>query len=186
MDTYLQLECFDPADPATSKAREDFDAGYAAGLAAGHGAAKAEADHLNQAMAQSVAAIRYTYQQARQDIMSSLPRLMTDLAETVLPFCVRHGFAAQITDMILTRLHPGQGDTICLYVHPDQVNALTATTATLEGNIAVMPDPTLTPQSAWIRQAQEEIYLDMDQLLAEIAELLSNITASNQGHTDHG
>lgn len=180
METLLQLESFDGTGTDIAGTNLAYQAGFAAGFAEGQETAKAESDHLKHQVVQSLTGIVVTYQQARQDVMAALSGLMTELAETVLPHCVAQGFTSQIADLLLTRFMQPGSDLICVHVHPDNVDSLLATTAMLGDGIAVTADKTLALHAAWIRQAPYEIHVDMDQHLAHIGDLLSNIALEKQ------
>ena len=182
----LSFERFDQAAVTDHGPSQDFHDGYALGLVAGQDAARAEADQLRRDVAQSLNAIACTYDVARGDVLASFDRLMMALTATVLPHCVAHGFGQQITDLVVNRFADDIGAEITIHVHPDQVASVQNAVSAAAGSFKVTADPTLSPFAAWIGRAQDEIYLDLDQMLADITQLLSNVSTQNQRMTPHG
>ena len=186
MQAMLALESFaddPPPDPGLAAA---YDAGFRAGVAQGRQDAMQEGTGLQAELVQNLSDLAFTYQEARQDIMQSLDPLVRALIHSVLPHCVKTGFADQIADLVLRTCGPDCDQALTVHVHPDQCAAVTAATLPIASLVHVCEDPCLTPQAAWIGQAGAEIQIDMDRHLAAITALLANLSASENRITPHG
>lgn len=186
MRAKVMLESFDPADMADPGPNRDYDDGYTAGFAAATAAADAADQRLRQDLVQTLTDMTFTYREAQQDVMDSLRGLIMALVETILPHCIAKSVTPRIVDLVIARHQANPALAITLHVHPDQLRAVQAATAEISEIVTVAMDASLTPNAAWIGQADSETYLDMDQLLTDITSAMSNLTDYDQRIIQNG
>ncbi|MDX8352886.1 hypothetical protein [Cognatiyoonia sp. IB215182] len=184
MTQLLALESFDDIEVADAVESGSFQDGYDEGHAAGLETARAEQAALTEECVQVLNAIDFTYVEARRQMLDALQPFLQDLAEKVLPHCVANGFASQIAALISDAVEQSAGAALTLHVHPAQRSAIAKAAETTAANIMVVSDPNLSPHAAWVENAGSEAFLDMDGLLASIAEILSAINITDDRNAD--
>jgi flagellar biosynthesis/type III secretory pathway protein FliH len=186
MRKFLALEEFDTADDTDQSCDQTFQDGFTAGYLAGQSAAQSAAEQLTQELVQSLTDTAFTYQEARHDVITSLAAVLAAVAAQVLPHCVAQGFDQQIAQLIHQRITENSPVPMLVHVHPSQVAALRKAIMPIAATVQVTADASLTPHAAWIGQAGSELHLDMDQLLADISDILANLTDQPDRSVENG
>ena len=181
MTVALWLEPFGDEQSATSAPSPDYERGYAEGNAAARAEALEDATRLNDQLVQTVADINFTYAEARSQVMQSLRPLFQTITVKVLPHCVENGFAGQVVDALM-QIAPSDTEGLSIYVHPNQVASVKA----VLGDVSIAADPNLTDYAAWIGHDGHETLLDVDGLLARIAETLAALHTYQEDDAQHG
>ncbi|MDX8346404.1 hypothetical protein SLH49_00245 [Cognatiyoonia sp. IB215446] len=179
MSQLLSLESFDDIEIDDAVETRSYQDGYDQGYTAGLHAALAEQAALTEECVEALSAIDMTFTEARRQLLDSLQPLLHDLSDKVLPHCVANGFADQIAALIFDTTKQNAGATLTLHVHPSQQAAIAATAQKTTANVIIKTDPSLSPHAAWLAHSGSEALLDMDGLLASIAEILKAISITD-------
>lgn len=186
MTQLLSLESFDGAaidDPSQNESYQD---GYDQGYAAGFQAAREEAAGLSEDIVQAINTIDFTYAEAQSQILGALSPLLHAVVSKVLPHCVEAGFGDQIAQLLIQAAEQEVGAAITLHVHPNQHAAVAKAAQNAPAKVIIQTDPNLSEHAAWIRRADTEALVDMDQLLTAISEILGAIDHLENRTDTHG
>ncbi|PUB11613.1 hypothetical protein [Yoonia sediminilitoris] len=186
MTSVLMLESFEAAVAVDDAIGPEYSQGYQDGLAAGTAAVQVEIGMLDDTIVQCISDIEFTYAEARAQLLCSLQPLFTTLVEKILPQCVDSGFVAQVAGILYNAAEQDTQPEITLHVHPQNVAQIANQLASLEKDVAVKPDQTLSTHAAWLLQGRVETFLDLDSLLEDITEALNTISLEQDGSEANG
>lgn len=186
MPQLLSLESFDSQRVDDSAPTASYQDGYDEGYAAGLQAANAQAAALSEDCLHALNTIDFTYAEARRQTLDALTPFLHALAHKVLPHCVENGFADQIAQILVDAAEQQASEAVTLHVHPSQNAAIAQVAEKTAANVIIHADPDLGQHSAWIKHAGTEAHLDMDALLAAIAETLRAINYLEKREDAHG
>ena len=182
----MLLESFEDHMTDPAKPPEGFEQGHAEGYAEGYAAARSEQATLQHALVQNIADLEFKYEEARGEIIKSLAPLFSMLTEKLFPQLLADGFADQIA-MILQQVASQRATTgLCLSVHPDQYDAVSATLSATSTNAMLSVDASLPANAAWVRHEQGMLRVDFDALLDEIRTILSAVEPTETRNDTHG
>lgn len=180
----LTLESFEDALTDETYPRTAFDDAYQQGFDAGRAAAEMDSATLGSALVQAINDIDFTYTEARAQLLKSLGPLFETLTATVLPHCVKTGFAGRLAEELGRAAAADTHSPIRIHIHPDQQIAVQLATEHLE--VEVHADPALGPHAAWIERGNTETQLELDRLLDRINEALGAIATPENRTTNYG
>ena len=186
MPHLLSLESFEEMPDGDTAASAEYDRGYQDGLAAGDAGARAEGAVLDDAFVQALADIDFTYAEARRQILLSLGPLFNTVVDRILPHCVDHGFAGQLAHFLGDAATADTAAPITLHLHPDTMDMVRNRLATLDLQVNLKRDPSLSPHAAWVQRGSGETCVDTDALLAEITDALGAILDPEARTVSHG
>lgn len=186
MASLLSLEAFDDKTPldagTTPEVQQSYEEGYVAGVAA----AQQSQATLSAELVQCIADLKFSYSEARAEVLGALTPLLASVTETLLPHCVTSGFAHELGLTVHQAVASGITDTISIVVHPEQRNGVEAALAEHNLGADVEQDANLTPHAAWIKHGRTESYLDLDLLLSQVTEILRAIEFTEPRTQKHG
>jgi len=186
MPRLLTLESFEDALADQQGPTADYTTGYAEGFAAGEASVRADVANLNEQFVQSVQDITFTFAEARAQILNGLAPMLQTVIAQVLPHCVETGFAGQLAELLTTAAEQDATRPLAIHLHPDSFESVAGLSDVLPKELSIQIDPALSPHAAWIAQADGEMRLDADQLLATISETLSVLNTPEDRNAFHG
>lgn len=182
----FQLESFDIASEDDSgiiaKHQESYDSGYAAGLLA----AKENASALTDEFVQCLADLEFKYDEVRSEITQSLHPFLVALVETIFPQLAEKSFILQLSQLLTNAAIESSAIAFIIATNPDRTAAVAAALTSSSVNVTVSADPNLTPNAAWVRYANHEKLIDVDQLISEIGNILEAVEMPNTRNEANG
>lgn len=182
----MQFESFDDDALQVAHAPEGYEQGFAEGYAEGLAAAKSEQTTLQQELVQNIADLEFKYQEVRGELTRSLAPLFDTLCRKLLPHLVEHGFAGQISQILMQAAAEHSASKFTLAIHPDQHDAVASALEASPINVMLMTDQELTRNEAWARWGQETLHVDLDQMLDDIRLILSAADFKETRTKPHG
>lgn len=181
----LRLETFtDLPDPAAAAAEASladearlagFDAGYAAGW---DDAAAAHAEERNRVEARTGDALQslgFTYQEARNHVLSAIEPLLTDLTHKLLPRMAHAALPALIVETVLPLARQLGEPPVTLHLHPDSRTAVEQFCIPALGlPVTFVEDPSLSPGDVRLTLDGSEARIDVDSAVDAIAAAIAD------------
>lgn len=186
MSFALTLESFEDEISSDTTVSPDYSQGYQDGLEAGLATAQTEVGALDEALIQSISDVKFTYAEARGQILQSLGPLFATLVDKILPQCVASGFATRVAAMLTDIAQQDADVAITLHLHPESLPLVESRVAEIGADILSKPDASLTAHAAWVLHGRSETHLDIDGLLKEIAATLDVLNFEKNRNENHG
>lgn len=161
--------------------------GHAAGYAEGFAAALAQAENEDRAvlgaLREVVRDLELERTAMRAELLSGLRPVVEALARAVVPAAADAGFAAELSDAVATALGHRAAEALEVHVAPERVAMLAGR---LGSDVAVLPDPALSPLAARIGWAGGGACFDSDAAtgaaLAAVARFFEGVADRKASH----
>ncbi|MFK7881542.1 flagellar biosynthesis protein [Roseobacter sp.] len=166
---------------------ESFDRGFKAGW---DDAIKAQADEKSQIsadLASNLQDLSFTFQEARTDMLGALAPLMEDMITKVLPVVAQGALASQVHELIMEEVKDGISEDVSLAVAPDdedRISDLLSESPSL--TVAVRSDPTLCVGQVFLKFADREREINMDETLLKIKAVVDTFFTSQKQEAANG
>lgn len=191
MPNPIQLEDFDASlqDQEFLSSREveaakqaAYETGYKSGWDDCAAASEAEGAQLGADLSQSLRDLSFTYEEARQEVMTGVKFLLEGIAEQILPNLAAQAILPVLDAEIGTILSKMGGLKIALVAAPELCpNLRQLAERHIEADLEIHPDPAFGPGQVALKFAGQEQEIDLqaatDAIAIAIQEFLS--------HTDH-
>ena len=182
----LSLESFDAPDENDTATLAAYDDGFRAGLAHGQAEAAENQKTLQAGLIQAISDLQFTYVEARAEFIVSLEPLLTAIPDIILHTCVDAAYTLQIAQLISDAAQASDPGKMTLTVHPSAYDAVVSAVSNSALDVAVDQDPTLSPHAVWVGRASGEMLIDFDAVSAQVTEILSAITETNEKRESNG
>jgi len=183
MPRLLELEPFEmpcaedaPPDSYQMRLEKAQRAAYEQGCAAGRESATAtladESQQNRERLAQSLAALHLTHDQARRQILLSMEPLLNEMIAKLLPTIAKASLAGIIVDELMSLAGSLADPPMWVACAPSvcpEVEALLTGQA-----VRVVPDPSLPEDQARLGSTQSELRIDLGDAIATIGQAVSD------------
>lgn len=175
------------ADALEEERLEAFDKGYAAGW---EDAAASQADdqaRIRTDLARHLQSLGFTYHEARVHVLSALKPLLLQIVSRLLPEVARATLAPLVLESLMPLAESLAEQPVALMLNP----AARPAVETLIGQITGLPlelkeEPTLSEGQVYIRLGTEEVLVDLDRAVAEIATAVHDFFDLAEKEIQHG
>ncbi|MCX7282445.1 MAG: FliH/SctL family protein [Novosphingobium sp.] len=194
---HLALEVFhDHPEPAPDSAAATladearlagFDAGYAAGwddAAAAHAGERAQTEART---AEAVQALGFTYQEARNHVLTALEPLLMEIVSKLLPRIAQAALPALVVETILPLAENLSEPPVTLRLNPASRAAIEQLCVPALGlPVSIVEDDSLTPGDIRLTLDQGEARIDLDSAIDQISAALDDFFTPNTKAQAHG
>lgn len=172
----FELECFEGnAEPAPEPAAPgDYDAGYAAGLAAARMEHEAQLADGTARIAQSLSDTHIGYAEASAAALEALTPLLQAIATAVVPACLGTTVREHVADLLSQTANTDLTESCVLLTNPDQLAMLSE--AELPAEPRLQAADHLQPGQFVLTTDRAETMLDLSIIETAIRESLETIT----------
>lgn len=155
-----------------------FEQGYSAGWEDAGKAEAGEQTRIRGDLARHLQALAFTYQEARNHVLTALEPLLLDVLTPLLPEIAKESLPRKILDVILP-LAASQGDSpLRLMVNPAAHSAVESLLAEVKGlPVQVVDEPSLGDGQAYLQMGEGELHFDPAGAAETIATNLHNFFA---------
>lgn len=182
----LSLESFDTPDENDTSTLAAYDEGFQAGLTHGQAEAAENQKTLQAGLIQAISDLQFTYVEARTEFIVSLEPLLTAIPEIILRPCIDAAYTSKIAQLISDAAQASDAGNMTLAVHPSAYDAVVSTVRNSALDVAVEQDPSLSPHAVWVGRSSGEMLIDFDAVSAQVTEILSAITETNEKRESNG
>ena len=182
-DPLLALE---PAEFEEAKLAA-FEKGYTAGWDDAIAAQDAEAARLRADLGQNLQALNFTYHEARQHVLAALKPLLIDMCAKVLPVIARESIAPMVADQLTPIAENLASTPITIVANPASLPQIEALLNARDGlPLVFAAEPSLSEAQVYLRFAEEETRLDLDNVIALIGDAIRTYFQAAYQEQNHG
>jgi len=185
MSVPFRLETFDAGDAFSETVQmpladlEDaklaaFEKGYSAGWEDAVAAQEGEAAKLRADLGRNLQALSFSYQEARGHVLRALEPLLHDMVAKVLPAVARTSLAGVVLEQLLPIAEALADTPVTVVVSPESretVEAMLRPRASFP--LKFSEEPSLSDSQVYLRFRDTETRVDLDGVIAAIAEAMS-------------
>lgn len=180
------------ADGAIAEAVHDeklqsFEAGYQAGWDDAVKAHTTERDRIASETAQSLQDMSFTFHEANTKLFAAMRPLLRSIVTKVLPVAAHATLAEQMVELLEKTLADNAEGGIEIAVAPQQIDAMQETLSQkIKLPFVLTAEPTLSPGQVYLRANTEEREVNLDTVLAGLADALDAFFLQSRQETPRG
>lgn len=158
---------------------EAFEQGYQAGWDDSAKAHAEESTRISEELSATLQDWTFTFRDAQSRLIGSLEPFFLQISETLLPALAQAGAPHLLADQLTALAQQHFGETIALYVAPDDLPALEHH---LQKNssfsVEVKSDASLAPGEFHMSTDSEERFVDLNQVIVAVQDALAALTTN--------
>lgn len=164
-----------------------FDKGYAAGWDDAAAAQSDDQARIRSDLARHLQSLGFTFQEARAHVLSALRPLLTEVTTRLLPQVAREALAPVVLETLMPLAEDLADQPVSLVVNPQSRPAVESLIAQATGlPVDLRDEPSLGEGQAYLRLGSEEVHVDLDRAVAEIAGAVHDFFDLAERERSHG
>ncbi|WP_068108447.1 hypothetical protein [Tropicimonas marinistellae] len=183
----LKLECFDtepesgasvvklPESELEEERLQSFDNGYKAGWDDAAQAHNQQQDSISQEFADNLQQLSFTYHEARTAVLCEMEGILRGMVEKILPKTLKTSLGEMIVERLASISDEASETPVQIIVSPENANRFrTLLAGKVAPPLTVQVEPTLGEGQAYLRLGKSEEKLDLDTVLLELSDAVSD------------